>query len=162
MLSEGDTAPDFELKGFFDGEMETYQLSDYTDAGDWVVLTFYAFDFNPVCTAGNCALRDAEFLQFEEDLAILGVSGDGAYAHQQFSEQHNMNYPLLSDTSKRVGEAYDVIHDSYEGMEAVHQRSLFLIDPDRTVKLAVEVEVESADDIDVRPLVENIRKIREN
>lgn len=160
VLTEGDTAPDFELRGVFEDEIGTYRLSDYTDAGEWVVLTFYAFDFNPVCTAGTCSLRDAEFLQFEDDLTILGVSGDGAYSHEQFSKQHNMNYPLLSDTSKRVGEAYGVLHDSYEGMEEIHRRSLFLIDPDRTIRLSVEVDVESADDIDVQPLVENIRKIR--
>ena len=31
----------------------TYRLSEYTGAGDWVVLRFYAFDFNPICTAGT-------------------------------------------------------------------------------------------------------------
>lgn len=160
MLAVGDLAPDFELQGVSAGETETYRLSDYTDAGDWVILTFYAFDFNPICTAGTCALRDAEFLQFEEDLAILGVSGDGTYSHEQFAETHGMNYPLLSDTSKSVGEAYDVLHDSYEGMEEVHRRSLFLIDPDRQVRLAVGVDVESADDIDVAPLLDEIREIR--
>lgn len=160
MIEEGDTAPDFELRGVYDGETETYRLSDYTDAGEWVVLTFYSLDFSPICTAGNCALRDAEFLQFEDDLAILGVSGDGTYSHQQFAEQHSMNYPLLSDTSKRVGEKYGVLLDSFEGMEAVHQRSLFLIDPDRTVRLAIAVEVESPQDIELEPLVDSIREIR--
>jgi len=161
VLEEGDTAPDFELRGFSGGSTTTYRLSDYTDAGEWVVLTFYAFDFNPICTAGACSLRDAEFLQFEEDLAILGVSGDGTYAHQQFAEEYGMNYPLLSDTSKRVGEKYDVLLDSYEGMEEVHQRSLFLIDPDRTVRLAISVDVESPDDVELAPLVEKIREIRD-
>jgi len=160
VLEEGDTAPDFELRGFFEGETETYRLSDYTDAGDWVVLTFYAFDFNPVCTAGTCSLRDAEFLQFEEDLAILGVSGDGTYSHERFSEEHRMNYPLLSDTSKRVGEKYGVLLDNYEGMEEIHQRSLFLIDPDRTVRLAISVDVESPEEVELGPLVDSIREIR--
>lgn len=161
MLTEGDTAPDFELRGFNDGQTETYRLSDYTSSGNWVVLTFYAFDFHPVCTEGTCSLRDAEFLQFESDLSILGVSGDGTYSHQQFSEQHNMNYPLLSDTSKSVGEQYDVLHDRYEGMERVHKRSVFLIDPDRQLRLAVAVDAESPRDIEVRPLVDSLRDIRE-
>jgi len=160
MLREGDTAPDFELRGVQDGEIGTYRLSDFTDAGDWVVMTFYAFDFNPICTAGTCSLRDAEFLQFEDDLAILGISGDGAYAHKQFAEQHNMNYPLLSDTGKTVGEKYGILLDEYEEMERVHRRSLFLVDPSRTVRLAVAVDVESPTDIDIKPLVEQIREIR--
>jgi len=81
MLSEGDHAPDFSLQGFYDGEIGTYDLSDYTGAGEWVLLSFYAFDFNPICTSGMCSLRDAEFLQFEENLSILGVSGDGPFSH---------------------------------------------------------------------------------
>jgi peroxiredoxin len=160
MLDEGATAPDFELSGYHEGEIAAHRLSDYTDAGQWVVLTFYAFDFNPVCTAGTCSLRDAEFLQFEGDLAILGVSGDSAYAHEQFAEEHNMNYPLLSDTGKTVGEQYGVLLEEYEEMERVHQRSLFLIDPDRTVRLAVGVDTEDPEDIDVQPLVDSIREIR--
>ena len=161
MIDEGDTPPEFELRGVFEGAAETYRLSDYTDAGEWVVLTFYSFDFNPICTAGTCSLRDAELLQFEDDLAILGVSGDGIYSHEQFAEQHSMNYPLLSDTSKRVGESYGVLHESYEGMAKVHQRSLFLIDPDRTVRLSVSVDVEDPEDIDIKPLVDSIREIRD-
>ena len=160
MIDQGDTAPDFRLKGYYDGEIDTYRLSDYTDAGQWVVLTFYSFDFNPICTAGACSLRDAEFLQFEDDLSILGVSGDSVYAHKQFAETHHMNYPLLSDTSKTVGETYAVLLPEYEEMERVHQRSLFLIDPDRTVRLAVSVDVEDPDDIDIKPLVDSIREIR--
>jgi peroxiredoxin len=160
MIGEGDTAPDFQLRGYYDGEIDTYRLSEFTDAGQWVVLTFYAFDFNPVCTAGTCSLRDAEFLQFEEDLAILGVSGDGTYSHKQFAEAHHMNYPLLSDTGKTVGEKYGVLLEEYEEMERVHQRSLFLIDPDRTVRLAVGVDTEDPEDIDIQPLVDSIRQIR--
>jgi peroxiredoxin len=162
MLKEGETAPDFELQGFHDGGVERYRLSDYTDAGNWVVVTFYAFDFNPVCTEGVCSLRDAEFLQFEDDLSVLGVSGDGIHAHEQFAEQYNINYPLLSDTGRNVGEAYGVVHDNYEGMDRVHQRSLFLVDPDRTVRLALAIEADDPADVDVEPVVGMIREARGN
>lgn len=160
MLSEGDHAPDFSLQGFYDGEIGTYDLSDYTGAGEWVLLSFYAFDFNPICTSGMCSLRDAEFLQFEENLSILGVSGDGPFSHQQFAENHNINYPLLADTSREVGEAYDVLLDSPEQSNRIHQRSAFLIDPDQTVRLAVAVDAENPEEISVAPLVEEIRSIR--
>ena len=109
MLDEGTTAPDFELSGTHRGETETYRLSDLTDAGNWVVLTFYAFDFNPICTEGICSLRDTEYFQFEPDMELLGVSGDGVYSHRQFAEQHDINFPLLADTDKRVAEQYDVV-----------------------------------------------------
>lgn len=160
MLSEGDEAPDFALRGFYEGEFGTYRLSDYTNAGEWVVLTFYAFDFNPVCTSGMCSLRDAEYLQFEDDLTILGVSGDGPYSHQEFAENHSINYPLLADTSRAVGDAYGVMLDDYEKSQHIHRRSAFLIDPERTVRLAVTVDAEDPEEISAEPLVEAIRAAR--
>jgi peroxiredoxin len=160
MLSEGDRAPDFSLRGFYDGEMDTYRLSDYTNAGEWVVLGFYAFDFNPVCTSGMCSLRDAEFLQLEDDLAVLGISGDGPYSHHQFAEDHNINYPLLADTGREVGAAYDVLLDSFEGSDRIHQRSAFLVDPDRTVRLAIEIDADDPIEVSAEPLVEAIRSVR--
>jgi peroxiredoxin len=160
MLTEGDEAPDFTLQGFYDGEFDTYQLSDTTDAGEWVVLTFYAFDFNPVCTAGMCSLRDAEFLEFEDNLTVWGISGDGPYSHQEFAKNHNLNYPLLSDTSREVGDAYGVLLDDYEESPHVHQRSAFLVDPEQTVRLAVTIDDEDPEEISAGPLVEAIRSVR--
>lgn len=160
MLTDTEAAPDFSLCGFYEGKTDTYRLSDLTDDGDWVLLTFYAFDFNPVCTAGMCSLRDTEFFQFEDGLRVLGVSGDGVYSHQRFAEDHQLNYPLLSDTSKEVGRKYGVVHGEYEGMAEVHRRSAFLIDPSRTVRLSIGIDAESPNDIDVSPLLEAIREIR--
>lgn len=160
MLQTGDMAPNFELRGVHDGTVDTYTLGQFTDEGTWVVLTFYSFDFNPVCTEGMCALRDSEFFEFEEDLAVLGVSGDGVYSHQQFADQHTIGFPLLSDTSKEVAEDYDVVHGDYEGMKRVHQRALYLIDPDRRVRFATAVDVDSPEEIDLSPVVERVRSIR--
>ncbi|MDY6819424.1 MAG: peroxiredoxin [Halobacteriales archaeon] len=160
MLEEGAQAPDFSLQGTHEGTIDTYRLSDYTDAGQWVLLTFYAFDFNPICTEGMCSLRDTEFFQFESDLGLFGISGDGIYSHQQFADQHDINFPLLSDTSKEVAEQYGVIKADYEGMKRVHQRALFLIDDSRTVRFTAAVDVNSPEEIDLKPVVEAIRRIR--
>jgi len=160
MLEVGDTAPDFELPGVNQEEADTYRLSEFTDAGSWVVLTFYAFDFDPICTEGMCSLRDTELFGFEDDLVLLGVSGDGIYAHREFADQHDINYSLLADTSKEVAEAYDVVREDYEGMERVHQRALYLIDDERTVRFATGVEADSPADIDLRPVLDELRAIR--
>lgn len=160
MLEVGDPAPEFELEGVLDGETATYRLTEFTDDGQWVLVTFYAFDFHPVCTEGTCALRDTEFLQFEPDLTVLGISGDGIYSHVQFAAEHNMNYPLLSDTGKTVGEQFGVVRGEYEGMQRVHQRSVFLIDPDGVIRLAMAIDAESPEEVEVEPLVDSIREIR--
>jgi len=66
----------------------------------------------------------------------------------------------LSDTGKDVAEGYGVLQAEYEGMRRVHERSLFLIDPDRTVRLAITVDIESPEDVEIGPLVDAIREIR--
>jgi peroxiredoxin len=158
--SVGDIAPDFELRGTRAGDRDIYRLSDYTDAGQWVFLTFYAFDFNPICTEGMCALRDAEFFDLYDDLVPLGVSGDGIHSHEQFAEQHDINYPLLSDTGKDVADQYGVIREEYEGMRRVHQRAVFVIDDSRTVRFVTTIDADSPDDIDLGPINDVLRDIR--
>ena len=159
-MEDGTTAPDFGLSGTHRGETDTYRLSDLTDAGNWVVLTFYAFDFNPICTEGICSLRDIEYFQFEPDVELLGVSGDGVYSHQQFAEQHDIDFPLLADTDKRVAEQYDVVREDYEGMKHVHQRAIYLVDPDREIRFVTAVEVDSPEDIDLGPVLATVRDLR--
>jgi alkyl hydroperoxide reductase subunit AhpC len=39
----GKLAPEFETKGYVDGEIKTVKLSDYR--GQWVMLYFYPGDF---------------------------------------------------------------------------------------------------------------------
>jgi peroxiredoxin len=142
-------------------ETTTYRLGDLTGAGNWVVLTFSAFDVNPLCTEGICSLRDTEYFQFEPDIELLGVSGDGVYSHQQFAEQHDINFPLLADTDTRVAEQYDVVREHYEGMKRVHQRAIYLVDPDRTIRFATAVDVDAPEDIELTPVLDVIRDRRE-
>lgn len=160
MLDVGTTAPEFELRGVDEGELGTYRLRDHTDAGEWVLLSFYAFDFEPICTEGMCSLRDAEFFGIERDLSLLGISGDGVYSHRRFADRHDIGYPLLADTSREVAERYDVVWSTYQGMRRVHRRALYLIDPDRTVRLATGVAADSPADIDLEPVVDAVREIR--
>lgn len=174
MLSEGDTAPDFKLVGIpdlLDGrlnddgdgwspedELETFRLSDSTDAGNAVLLSFYMFDFAPVCTEQTCRMRDTEFFQLTPDLDVYGISTDGPYAHAAFAEQRELNFPLLSDTDGSVAEQYGVLHEEYEGMRRVAERSLFVVDPDRTVRYAWS-DAEGWTDPDLTPVRQAIETI---
>jgi peroxiredoxin len=157
----GERAPDFELRGTAHGDLGTFTLAEYTEADNWVVLTVYAFDFNPICTAGMCALRDAEFFEVWDDVVALGVSGDGPFAHQVFAERNDIDYPLLSDTGRDVADAYGVCHPSANGMRRVHERSVFLIDPSRTVRFSAAVDADSPEDIDLQPVNEALKEHRQ-
>jgi len=152
ILEAGDTAPDFTLRGTHDGEDRLYSLGEFTDAGNWVLVTFYAFDFDPICTEGMCALRDAEFFEFYERLVPLGISGDGIHSHERFASEHDINYPLLSDTGKDVAERYGVVREDYEGMRHVHKRALFVIDETRTVRFSTVIDADEPADIDLAPI----------
>ncbi|MBB6646403.1 redoxin domain-containing protein [Halobellus ruber] len=143
-----------------DGDRDSYRFSDHTGAGQWVFPTFYTFDFDPICTAGMCALRDAEFFELDDDLAVLGVSGDGIHSHERFAEHHDSNYPLLSDTVKDVADQYGVVRAEYEGMRRVHQRAAFTIDDGRTVRFATTMDATSPNDIELGPINDVLRGLR--
>ncbi|MFT4947513.1 MAG: peroxiredoxin [Natronomonas sp.] len=145
MLPVGETAPTFELPGAAAGQIDSHTLEEYTQ-NDWaVVLVFYPFDFHPSCTAQMCLLRDAEGLSLAQNTVILGISTDSAYSHRAFSDQHRIDFPLLSDSDGTVAREYDVRVDEIHDHRAVARSALFVVDPDRHVQYAWQSE--SADDM---------------
>ncbi|WP_435178795.1 redoxin domain-containing protein [Halorussus sp. AFM4] len=136
MIRRGQRAPDFTLPGASAGTVETHGLSEYSDR-DWtVILVFYPFDFHPACTEQWCSLRDADWLTLLDDVVVLGVGADGAYAHREYADKNNIQFPLLSDTDGRVSRAYGVLTEEFEGHRDVPGRATFVIDPDRIVQFA--------------------------
>jgi peroxiredoxin len=126
MLRTGQQAPDFTLPGAAAGSVERHSLSEYTDRGCAVILVFYPFDFHPACTDQWCSLRDADWLTVMENVVVLGVGSDGAYAHRQYASEHNIQFPLLSDTDGQVSRAYGVLADEFEGHRDVPNRSILI------------------------------------
>ena len=129
MLEPGTRAPNFELPGAGAGDVDTHSLTEYTDRGWTVVLTFYPFDFHPACVSQWCALRDAEWLTLLDDVVVLGVGTDSAYSHLEFAEEYNLQFPLLSDNDGAVGEDYGVLMESFEGHRRVPARAIFVVAP---------------------------------
>jgi peroxiredoxin len=136
MLRVGQDAPDFTLPGAAAGTVDTHGLSEYTDRGWSVVLVFYPFDFHPACTDQWCSLRDADWLTLLEDVVVLGVGSDAVYAHREYADAHNIQFPLLSDTDGRVSSAYDVLSEEFEDHHDVPGRATYVVDPDRAVRFA--------------------------
>lgn len=150
MLTESDPAPDFELPGTDGGEFDTYLLSDYTDAGA-VVLSFYPFDFSPICSDQLCGFRDAEFLSLTEDVDVFGISTDACYAHRRFIEENNLPFPLLSDTTGRVTQRFGIAYDEWELHEGIPKRSVYILDDEQRIQYAW-----STDDAYESPLIETL------
>jgi peroxiredoxin len=135
MLSPGETAPTFELPGATADDRDRYALADYLDAGA-VVVTFFPFDFSPICTDQLCALRDVEWFAIEDDVDVFGVSGDSTYAHQAFIEAYDLDFPLLTDRDGAVSDAYDVLRAELEGHSDVPGRAVYVVDADRRIRHA--------------------------
>ncbi|WP_267643234.1 redoxin domain-containing protein [Haloarchaeobius amylolyticus] len=136
MLSVGQQAPDFTLPGAAAGSIETHGLSEYTDRGWAVILVFYPFDFHPACTDQWCSLRDADWLTMLDDVVVLGVGADAAYAHREYADRHNIQFPLLADTDGEVSRAYGVLTEEFEEHRAVPARATFVVDGDQVVRFA--------------------------
>lgn len=118
-LRAGDPAPPFTLPGT-DGN--THLLSDY--AGRWVVLAFFPKAYTGGCTIECKALRDASQELGTFDVAYFMASTDNLEDNRGFAAQNNANFPLLSDASKTVADAYGVLRDN-----GLARRWTFYIDP---------------------------------
>jgi thioredoxin-dependent peroxiredoxin len=104
MLKVGDIAPDFELTN---QQGKKIKLSHLTERGK-VVVYFYPKDETRGCTAEACGFRD-KYQQFKDAGAeVLGISSDSVQSHQSFSQNHNLNFHLLSDSGNKVRKAYGV------------------------------------------------------
>jgi len=131
MLNIGEQAIDFQLP---DQANITHQLSDYR--GRWVLLYFYPKDNTPGCTKEACMIRDA-WTDFQSaGIVVLGVSADTTDSHKKFAEQHQLPFPLLAVTEKKVLTSYGVLKEkSMFGKTALGiQRMSYLIGPDGVVR----------------------------
>ena len=129
----GEQVAEFELPGAGENGIEMFSLSDYTDTGA-LVVSFYPFDFSPICTAQLCGFRDAEWLTFTENVDVVGISVDSAYSHKQFREEYGLTFPLLTDRLGSVADQFGVKYDRWENHPAVCQRAVFAIDDTRTIR----------------------------
>jgi|SRR3990167_7537008 len=112
-----------------DQNNKIHTLTDYK--GQWVVVYFYPRDDTPGCTKEACGFRDKSQPYKDENIAILGISRDSVASHKKFAEKYHLNFPLLSDESKKTIIAYDAwgekkfLGKTFEGI----LRKTFLIDP---------------------------------
>lgn len=142
-LKEGDAAPDFQMKTA-DGVIE---LADFE--GKVLALYFYPRDNTPGCSREASEFNEELSAFTEANTKVLGVSRDSLKAHGNFAEKYDLNFPLGSDHTGAVTEAYGIWVEkknygrTYMGIE----RSTFLIGKDgkiakvwRKVRVAGHVE----------------------
>ncbi|MCD2425043.1 peroxiredoxin [Niabella pedocola] len=135
-LRLGDTAPDFTAQST-EGEIKFHEY-----LGDsWGVLFSHPADYTPVCTTelGKTALLKGEFEK--RGVKALAVSVDPLDSHlgwkNDINETQNcsVDFPILADPDKNIATLYDMIHPN--ASEKATVRSLFIIGPDKKVKLII-------------------------
>jgi len=135
-LRLGDIAPDFKAKSSI-GDISFHEY-----LGDsWGILFSHPADFTPVCTTelGRTAALQEEFAK--RNVKVLALSVDGVESHQKWisdineTQQVRVGFPIIADEDKAVANAYDMIHPN--ASETFTVRSLFIIGPDKKVKLFI-------------------------
>src|SRR5205823_2669085 len=85
----------------------------------------------PGCTKEGCGFRDLKAELQKQGVEILGISFDPPAKNAAFVQKYGFNFPLLSDTDRRVGMAYGAC-DSPDTPRA--RRVSFLIGADGRVE----------------------------
>jgi alkyl hydroperoxide reductase subunit AhpC len=135
-LRLGDAAPNFKAQTTA-GELDLY---DYLGNG-WGILFSHPADYTPVCTTelGKTALLNEEFAK--RNVKVLAVSVDPLDKHFSWVKDINetqhcdVNFPIIADEDRKVATLYDMIHPNASATATV--RSLFVIGPDKSVKLMI-------------------------
>ncbi|MBB6463466.1 peroxiredoxin [Flammeovirga kamogawensis] len=132
----GDVAPNFTAQTS-EGEIDFHNwLGD-----SWGILFSHPADYTPVCTTelGTVAKYKDEFASRNVKVAALSV--DGLASHKGWIKDINetqnttVDFPIIADEDRKVSELYDMIHPNADSKLTV--RSVFVIDPDKKVKLII-------------------------
>jgi thioredoxin-dependent peroxiredoxin len=132
----GDTAPDF-TAATTQGEIHFHDwLGD-----SWGVLFSHPKDFTPVCTTelGYVAKIKPEF--DKRNVKVIGLSVDSVDSHVKWEEDiaetqgTPVNFPMIGDPDRAVADLYDMIHPN--ASDTLTVRSVFIIGPDKKVKLTL-------------------------
>lgn len=134
-LKEGQKAPDFIAN---DQNGNSISLSNF--AGKDIILYFYPKDDTPGCTAEACSFRDNYQSLTREDFIVLGVSTDDEKSHLKFINKHNLPFPLIADTDKKIVEAYGVwVEKNMYGKKYMGvARKTFIIGKDGNIRKIID------------------------
>ncbi len=132
----GDTAPDFTAQTT-EGEINFHEWI----GSDWAVLFSHPKDYTPVCTTelGMAAKLKPEF--DKRNTKIIGLSVDPLDSHEGWAKDieetqgAKVNFPMIADSDRKVADLYDMIHPNANDTFTV--RSVFVIDPNKKVKLTL-------------------------
>jgi len=142
-LSIGSVAPNFTAQTT-EGQIDFHEWL----GGAWAILFSHPKDFTPVCTTelGYVAKLEAEFAR--RGVKVIGLSVDPVDDHAKWVEDieetqgHKPTFPMIADTDLNVSKLYNMLpaevigtSDGRTAMDNKTVRNVFVIGPDKTVRL---------------------------
>lgn len=132
----GDVAPDFQADTS-EGKIEFHKW-----LGDgWGILFSHPADFTPVCTTELGAVAKLRNEFDKRHVKVLALSVDGVDSHKQWigdineTQKTEVNFPIIADPKFEIANLYDMVHPNASDKFTV--RSVFVIGPDKKVKLTI-------------------------
>jgi alkyl hydroperoxide reductase subunit AhpC len=141
----GQTAPDFEA----DTTQGRIKFHEWI-GNSWAVLFSHPKDFTPVCTTelGYMAKLQPEFEK--RNVKVIGLSVDPVANHERWAtdiketQGYAPNYPMIGDTDLSISKAWGMLPadapDTCDGRTAMDNatvRNVFIVGPDKKVKLII-------------------------
>ena len=142
MLKINEIAPNFNASTTH-GEVDFHEWI----ANSWVILFSHPKDFTPVCTTelGYMASIEKEFTK--RNCKLIGLSIDSLEDHNLWKKDiedvqgSSVNYPLIADEDLKIAKLYNMLpaeekaDSSRTAMNNATVRSVFLIDPDKKIRM---------------------------
>lgn len=133
-LRLGDKAPNFQAETT-KGKLDFYEYL----GNSWGILFSHPADFTPVCTTelGTVANYQEEF--DKRNVKVIAISIDPIDSHFEWIKDINetqnteVNFPIIADENRVVADLYDMVHPN--ASTTVTVRSVYIIDPDKKVRL---------------------------
>ena len=155
-LRINDVAPNFRANSTI-GEIDFHEW-----IGDgWAVLFSHPKDFTPVCTTelGTLAKMSGKFAN--KNCKIIGLSVDSVGDHTEWTKDieevsgAKLEYPLIGDENLEVAKLYNMLPTDISGnassrtaVDNLTVRSVFLIGPDKRIKMSLTYPMSSGRDFD--------------
>lgn len=114
--------------GFSTASVVGGKIEEYSFEGEGTtVLAFFPGAFTPPCREEMCSFRDQmnEFNDLGSE--VVGISVDTPFALQEFADQNDLNFRLVSDTSKEISEQYEVKTVFPDTGHEIAERAVFLV-----------------------------------
>ena len=132
----GDPAPDFTAET----TQGTVKFHEWL-GNSWGILFSHPSDFTPVCTTELGAVAKFEGAFARMNVKVIALSVDSIASHRRWIKDINetqhttVNFPLIADQKFEVANMYGMVHPN--AMEKATVRSVFIIAPDKKVKLTL-------------------------